>query len=239
LESIKNPWKREMQQIGYNRIGYHTYGFYSGPNDVYNTPKRLTSTQLVSGDIKYADFNGDGVIDEQDQIRIGKNSFPRGTYGIPLKFGYKAFSLNLLFQGSTRFDIYPGSTTMMNDGLTGTFPVYEYQKDFWAPDNTNAKFPRLISGTGINGNNNRETSDFWLIDGTYFRMKDFRLSYDFKSKLLKKIDRLSRLNLSLSGQNIFTLSKSTKYGLDPENNDANNYAYPVGRSFSVNLNIGF
>lgn len=239
LESLKNPYKRTTQEVGYNSVGYLNNGFYQNNEDVYNSVKRLNSTALTSGDLKYEDFNGDGVIDGQDQVRIGKNGFPRGNYGIILDLKYKGFYLNLLFQGSSRFDIYAGSVIQMNDSQGGTTPVFEFQEDYWTVSNRDAMYPRLVSTSGTNGGNNYGASDFWLINGRYFRMKDVKLGYDFKNKLLKKVSWLSHLDVVLSGQNIFTISDATKYGMDPENASNNNYSYPIGRTFAFGVNIGF
>lgn len=239
LEAKKNPYKRTTQQQGYWGIGYQNQGFYQDENDIYNSVKRLNSTNLASGDIKYYDFNGDGVIDGQDQIRIGKNGFPRGNFGFNIGLSYKGFSLNMLFQGATRFDMELGDATKMNSAQTGTTPVYDYHLDFWSPENTNAKFPRLTSSTGINGNNNHPTSDFWLVNGAYLRFKDVQFKYDFKRTVLKDVNWLSSLNVFVSGQNLFTISEATKYGLDPENASTNNYAYPLERTFAFGVTIGF
>ncbi len=239
LESMKNPYQRTTQQVGYNSVGLISHGFYNGNADVYNSVKPLSSTQLVSGDVKYEDFNGDGVIDDQDRVRIGKNGFPRGNYGINMDMRYKGFFLGMLFQGATRFDMYAGSTVMMNDAQSGSTPVYDFQTDFWTTGNTDAKFPRLLSSPGVNGAHNYRNSDFWLINCGYFRMKDARFGYDFKQQLLKNVKWVSRLELVLSGQNIFTISKATKYGMDPENASNNNYSYPMERTFSLGVNLGF
>ena len=239
LADKKNPYKRTTQQTGYYGTGYVCEGFYEGNEDVYNSVQRIGSYDLVSGDLKYQDFNGDGVIDGQDQIRIGKNNFPRGTYGINLGLRYKGFSLGVLLQGCTRFDTYAGSTIMMADAQSGTSPVYDFQKDYWTMENRDAIFPRLTSSLDINGSNNSVTSDFWLINGRYFRLKDVRLGYDFKKKLLKKVDWLTRLELTVSGQNLLTVSPATEYGMDPENASNQNYSYPMERTFAFGVNVGF
>lgn len=73
---------------------------------------------------------------------MGKNSFPRANFGLNVKLDYKGFFLNVLFQGSSRFDMYIAGTAAMNGGQTGELPViYEYQTDFWTPDNTDARYP--------------------------------------------------------------------------------------------------
>ena len=150
------------------------------------------------------------------------------------------FFLSALFQGATRFDMYLTGTAQMNGGQAGELPViYDYHTDFWTPDNTDAKYPRLMSSAGLNGNNNYVSSSFWLINGAYLRMKDFSFGYDFKHSLLKDVNWLSKASLAISGQNLFTISEATKYGLDPENASVEHYGYPNERIFAVSLNLGF
>ena len=237
LENRKNPYLRTTQQVGYYGTGYRTLGYYQDANDVYNNPKRVNSHHLTGGDIKYEDFNGDGKIDGADFARIGKNGFPRANYGINLGVSYKAFSFNMLLQGATRFDIYLGSTILGQSANAGTTPFYEFQLDYWRPDNTGAKFPRLVSSHSVNGNNNVASSDHWLINGAYLRLKDFSISYDLKKAALKDYKWIYAMKLTLSGQNVFTISEATKYGMDPEIVNSDFFGYPNERMFSLGLNV--
>lgn len=240
VSNIMNPYKRQTQQKGYYGNLYDCQGFYQNAEDVLNNPKRLGSYHLTSGDLKYADVNGDGKIDGADQRRMGKSSFPRGNYGINIKLSYKGFFFNTLFQGATRFDMYMTGTAQIHGGQVADLPViYDFHKDFWTPENRNAKYPRLMSSIGLNGSNNHVGSNFWLLNGAYLRMKDFTFGYDFKHKLLKNTSWISTARLAISGQNLFTISDATKYGLDPENASTENYAYPNERIFAVSLNLGF
>lgn len=239
VTSVMNPYKRNSQQTGFYGTLLESQGFYKDVNDVYNSVKRLGSYDLTAGDLKYTDFNGDGKIDDSDQIRCGKNSFPRANYGINVKLGYKGFFLNLLMQGSGSFDMYIAGTAAIAGGQTGQLPVvYEYQTDFWRPDNTDAQYPRLMSSPGLNGNNNYVSSDFWLVNGRYLRLKDFSFGYDFK-RLLKDVNWLTKASLAFSGQNLFTISEALKYGLDPENASTEHYGYPNERIYAISLNVGF
>lgn len=238
LENRKNPYLRTTQQVGYYGTGYRTLGYYQDANDVYSNPKRTNSTNLTGGDIKYEDFNGDGKVDGADFARIGKSSFPRANYGINLGLSYRAFSFNVLLQGATRFDIYLGSSILGQSANAGTTPFYEFQTDYWTPNNTNAKFPRLVSSHSVNGNNNTASSDHWLVNGAYIRLKDFSIAYDLKKEILKDYKWIHAMKLSLSGQNIFTISKATKYGMDPEVASNEFFSYPNERMFSLGLSVG-
>lgn len=241
--SYMNPYQRTQQQKGYYGLLYHSLGFYQSADDVYNSVGIVNSLQsgnLLPGDLKYQDMNGDGKIDSQDYRRLGKSSAPRGQFGININMSYKGFYLSTLIQGSTRFDMYIAGELGLQSGQQGNLMLaYDHQIDHWRPDNTNAQYPRLMSATGDNNNNNYASSDFWLLDGSYIRMKDFQFGYDFKYKLLKNVSWLTRCKVGISGQNLFTISDATKYGLDPENSSTNGYGYPVERTLAFTLNLGF
>lgn len=240
LDIKKNPYKRTVQQTGYAGVYLHNEGYFNNVDEIYNSPVPSGVKNLSAGDLRYSDFNGDGIIDDSDKYRLGKNSFPRANYGININLSYKGFSFNTLFQGATSFDKYLGNEIMMGGIQTGSTPFYGFQTDYWTPDNRDARYPRLVSATSINGSNNTgNSSDYWLVNGAYFRMKDIRISYDFKRTVLKKVNWLSKVMVGLSGQNIFTISETTKYGLDPENADTNRYEYPNERIFAINVNLGF
>jgi TonB-linked SusC/RagA family outer membrane protein len=238
LASQKNPYRRQVQQTGYWGIGYVNAGYYNSSDDVMNSPKIEGSNNLVAGDVKYKDINGDGFIDGADQTRIGKNGFPRGNFGIFSNLGYKGFFANILFQGSTSRNLYI-SDVIRGQSTGGYTMVYPFQLDYWMPDNRNALFPRIAPNSSINGNNNYQQSDFWLTDGRYIRLKTLQVGYDLKSRILKNIDWLAKLDLVLSGQNLFTISPALKYGFDPETGSTNNYDYPVQRIYSLSVNVGF
>lgn len=241
--SRMNPYQRYQQQKGYYGLLLHNMGFYQSAQDVYNSAGYISafnSGYLTAGDIRYEDTNGDGQITSADQRRLGKSGTPRGQFGLNMNLSYKGFYLSALFQGSTAFNMYLSGEMGMQTGQTGDMPLaYDHQKNFWSPSNRDAQYPRLMSNTGLNDNNNYAGSDFWLINGTYLRMKDFQLGYDLKYSLLRNVSWMSKAQIGISGQNIFTLSKSAKYGLDPENSSTNNYGYPVERTIALTLNLGF
>ena len=239
-----NPYHRS-QQVKQNFYGklYKNLGYYTSAEDVYNSAGIINSYNsgyLTAGDIKYEDTNGDGQITSEDQRRLGKSGAPHNQFGLNINLNYKGFYFSTLFQGSLGFDLYVTPALGMQTGQTGDMPVaYDYQTDFWRPDNRDAQYPRLMSNTGLNSNNNYASSDFWLIDGSYIRMKDFQFGYDFKYKLLKNVSWLTRCKVGISGQNIFTISEATKFGLDPEPKDTGYYGYPVERTLAFTLNLGF
>lgn len=241
--SYMNPYIRTQQQKGYYGTLYHHLGYYSSAEDIYNSPgvvNALNSGNLAAGDLKYEDTNGNGYIDSGDIRRLGKSHNPRGQFGINMNFNYKGFYLSMLFQGSTAFDMkLVGPATMKTDQTGSLMVAFDYQTDYWTPANRNAQYPRLMSNTNLNANNNYLDSDFWLINGSYLRMKDFQFGYDLKYSLLRNVAWLAKARVGISGQNIFTISQATKYGLDPENSSTTGYGYPVERVLALTVNLGF
>ncbi|MDE7237413.1 MAG: SusC/RagA family TonB-linked outer membrane protein, partial [Paramuribaculum sp.] len=214
-----NPYTRLQgrKQDVYGRL-YNCYGFYNDVDEIYNSAgyvNAYNSGYMRPGDLRYEDTNGDGQITTEDLRYRGSQSTPHGQFGINISLNYKGFYLSALFQGSTKFDVaIPGSLAMQT-GQTSQLPViFDFQTDYWRPDNTNAKFPRLMSNTPDNSNNNYISSDFWLVNGQYIRLKDVQFGYDFKYKLLKNVNWLSRARIGFSGENLFTVSAVKKYGID-------------------------
>lgn len=231
--TLKNPDTRTTNQIGYWGTGYHCLGYYSSAEDVANSPRLASSTNLVPGDLKYDDINGDGLINSSDQRRIGKAEFPRVIYGITLDLRYKSWFLSSLLQGTGNRDLYLGD-------VIREWHVYDFQKDYWTPDNTDAKYPRLMSSSSYNGSNNTVTSDFWLVNGRYLRLKSLQLGYDFKTEMLKNKSFISDCTIILGGSNLFTISEALrKYKMDPEVGSTNNYDYPTERIYSLTIRLGF
>ena len=238
-----NPYQRNQQRIQKTSgLRLENLGYYQSAQDVYNSvgdPSAFNTGYVTAGDIQYRDTNGDGQITGDDMRFLGKSGSPRGQYGININLSYKGFYLSMLFQGSTPFDTAIPASLGMKTGMSGSLPVmFDHQTDFWTPENRDAQYPRLMSNTNLNGNYNYYNSDYWLVNGAYLRMKDFQFGYDFKYKLLKNVGWLTRAKVGLAGQNIFTISKLTKYGIDPESS-ADNYGYPVERTIAFTLNLGF
>ena len=236
--SLKNPYTRWTQQHDYYGNLYTNLGYYADAADIMNSPKRDNSTNLMAGDLKYYDFNGDGKIDGSDQIRAGAGSSPDTNFGINVDLGYKGWSFNMLWQGASNYNLYLDGIRMV--GNSNYQPViYEFQRDQWAPDNRNATYPRQHASSGSNGGNNFVGSDFWLVDSRYIRLKNLSIGYDFKHTLLKNVKWMSKCRLAFTGYNLLTFSPATKFGFDPEAGRSDGYSYPVSRVYSFSLNIGF
>ncbi len=236
MATLQNPYTRGSGVTGdFLQTGYKNLGFYTNNSQLLTGARRITSINVVAGDLRYEDTNGDGQINGDDFRRIGTNTFPRSNYGLTLDLDYKGFFFSTVIQGSGKRDRYIGD--VVQGGSAQSMLTYDFQQDYWRPDNTDALFPRQVSTSGVNGGNNFTGSDFWLIQSKYVRLKYLQLGYDFKHSLLKKT-AFSQLRLFASGTNLLTSAKSQKYFIDPES-DTNNYGYPVQRTISFGLTAGF
>ena len=235
LSDLMNPYKRQTHQADYYGVGYIDTGFYQNKEDILNSPRRLGSTQTKLGDIGYTDINGDGKIDGEDQVRVGKPTLPHFTYALDFSFGYEGFTLSGLFYGTGERYMTLGDRYQKGEGK---YLYYENQLNYWRPDNTDADFPRLSISSGVNGNNNQVSSTFWMRNASYLRLKNLQLSYDFKYKYLKRCDWLQMCRVNLSGSNLFTISSIGKF-FDPETSSTSGDGYPVQRVYSIGVTIGF
>ncbi|UCS95469.1 hypothetical protein KZP23_10855 [Echinicola marina] len=224
------------------QFGYVSDGLFMSQEEIENHPidqDEVGNTTLIPGDIKYKDLNGDGVITSLDRAVIGRGGFPDMTYGLNLNASYKGFVLDVLFQGASKFNLMV-SGSARNMFANGSIPL-QYQADYrWTPDpnnptvniNPNAKLPgATIDATA----NNNVASDFWLLDGTYMRLKNINLAYNLKSEWTSKIG-LNNVQFYLSGTNLVTFSKLGIYknALDPETpSDRGNY--PLHRNYTLGL----
>lgn len=188
----------------------------------------------VPGDSKYRDVNPDGVIDDADRTTIG-NGTPTLTWGLSSNFTYKNFDLNMFFNGAHGYDIYN-----FTRNTTVNFSNATELLNRWTPTNENTDVP-AYSTTDIR----RENTSRFVEDGSFIRLKNLVLGYNFPDSILDKI-KFSQARIYVGAQNIWT---STDYtGFDPEvnsagNSDTNNGldlgGYPPSKSFTVGLNITF
>ena len=234
--TLANPQIRDQGVVrNYYAAMYNSNGLYQNYFDILNNPTRQTSTNLVLGDVWYQDINGDGKIDGQDQWRTGKPSDPRFVYGITLGGSYKGFTFDVLIQGTGNRNTYLGGYLQGAEGANRV--NFAFQKDFWTANNTGASFPRA-GDNSLNSNNNYASSDFWLINTRYVRLKSLTLNYDFKSIIKNKASFLNQLSVNVGGTNLITLSPCKKY-FDPELANNNNFFYPVNKTFSAGVRLSF
>lgn len=185
------------------------------------------------GDIHYIDRDGDGKITTDDREIRGSEQ-PNLNYFANVSLNYKKWSLDVLFQGVTGVDAYysePFSFGLNTSG-DGSTPL-KAQLDYWTPENTNARYPRLAPNSSYG--NNYHTSDFWHFDASFCRVKSIQLGYTFDQLGLKKIG-ITNIYVYLNAQNPFTFAKEKL--TDPENRGQRG-SYPLVRTYSAGVSLNF
>ena len=188
--------------------GYKTYGIYQ-PDDEF-----LGDAQ--AGDVRIIDINEDGIIDENDRTIIG-NPNPDFTFGMNFSINYKSFSLSALVNGVYGNDIINGNALQMGnaEGLYRNITPEAYH-NAWRPDKVGQTSSTAVTHPRIGykvteGPEFKAISDRFVEDGSYLRLKNITLGYDFP---LSKNSNLESANIYITGQNLLTHTKYT--GFDPE-----------------------
>ena len=216
-----------------------TDGLYQTADDLLDNPHASWTSNLITGDIKYVDVNGDGRIDTNatysgDKVFNHRKSEPLMQYGIDFLLEYDGFFLSGLIQGAGSNWKFIGQNAMPMgvDRLR-----YSKELDYWTPTNTDARFPLLDPGTGRANNSQRDVT-YWMVNCAYVRLKNLQFGYDFKHKLLKNVPWIASAKLSLVGQNLLTFSDANFF-MDPEQGNTENSGYPITRTYSIVFSLGF
>ena len=229
-EHKKYPWLQATGQPVKQPFGWTWIGFYESLDDIKNSPVTTFNPQV--GDLKYADLNGDGIINDDDKGPIGFPEVPNTTFGLSLGLNYKGFDFSVLFQGAANNSVRP-SDELIYDNI-GNFQ--ELHLGRWTEENAaNATYPKLHLASG--GANNRPTnSTFWLRSGNYLRLKNFEIGYQLTPSILKRIG-VGSLRVYANGSNLFTWDKLKL--LDPESPSGRGENYPQQKIYSLGLNLNF
>jgi len=191
--------------------GYETNGLYQSQADIDASPK-IAGLAVSPGDVKFKDLNHDGVIDAKDKTELG-NPFPRYTFGFTYRIAVAGFDAMIFVQGvGKRDEFLRGELVEPYQGGYGA-TLYDHQTDFWTPENTGAKYPRLATSGPSNVNNWQTGSDLFKYNAAYARLKNVNIGYTFNKNVTQKLG-IQKLRVSLIGQNLATLTK-LKFA-DPE-----------------------
>ena len=252
IEMKETPQKNEYMLSRGHRIGarsmYQFWKYYEGEQtkaeyeQAFGTP---FPTQLVAnlqpGDCVYVDLDQDGKIDQNDMTRDnGFTDDPEYMAGLTFGFSWKRLTFNAQFTGAwnvSRYitDVFRQPFFCSSNTTQGGLLSY-HVNDTWTPgsnEDPNALYPRA---TWSNAVQNYAGSDLWEKDAKYLRLKTISLSYDFINPAFKKIG-MTKCEVTLSGYNLFTLTPY-EWG-DPETRASNSPSYPLQRTYTVSLNVGF
>lgn len=251
--------------------GYKVIGRFDKPEDFYYKDAQGNVKQVALptgcsisksgswlGDYRFADLNGDGVIDNNDQTFIG-NPEPKFTFGFGNTLSWKGWDFSFQFTGSYGNKVLnynrrqleiTGSTSNLLTSVLNYARVEKIDpngpddyRNYWVTNASSTTMPRLYTESYSNGNN--RVSDAFVEDGSYIRLQNVSLSYTFPKKWIEHL-YLSNVKLYMNIQNLFTI---TKYdGYDPEvgslygdalKNGIDYNRYPSPRIYTFGINVSF
>ena len=243
--SDNNTEYYEGQIIG-ERWGYETQGIFQSQDEVDNAPtqdKIPNGSNWRPGDIRYADLNGDGEIsvgentlsDPGDQRIIGYET-PRYNFGVNSTIGWKAFTLNVFFQGLLQHDYFPPNNNWVafypfNAGHVENY----YLTDTWSEENPDAYFPAPHIST--NTKQNLQPQSRYVQNGAYVRLKNLTLAYNLPQDIAGKVG-MSSAQIYFAGQNMWEFTRMRR-PLDPEIRPTLTQEYYKQRTYSVGVRVSF
>lgn len=218
--------------------GFITDGLFQNQAEVnayVNGKGELMQPSAKPGDVRFVDRNGDGLITDDDKTKIGKGA-PDWTYGFTVGGDWKGIDVNLFFQGTIGNDVF--DYAQRGDIPAANRPAWIL--DRWHGEGTSNRIPRM---TSANPNGNWRSSDLYVKDGSYMRLKSTQLGYTLPGAIVKRLS-MQRLRIYISAENLLTL---TKYdGFDPElasggytTIGVDRGIYPQARTVSLGANITF
>lgn len=222
-------------------MGYQTAGimqeeeYYGLENQ--KAPLTMKGVEVLPGDVRYIDQNGDRVIDDKDRVIIG-NPNPDFSFALNSTLSYKQWTLDVAFNGVVGNEIINANLIDETDVKNSNLNV---RKDAffqaWTPDNMSNTYPRLgYEPKGV-------LSDRYIENGSYLKLSHVSLSYLLK---LKKVKAIQSLTFNFTASNLFTITSYSGYDPDVNTfaNDADRIgidltSYPVARNFTIGVIANF
>jgi TonB-linked SusC/RagA family outer membrane protein len=235
-----NNWKNNTTNRWSNITwGYNLIGQFQNQEEINNSPIEdgQGNRTLFPGDFKFEDIDKDGLITSNDQIPIGYGTTPDWTFALNGGVTFKNFDINFLFQGATHFN---KNTTYYNkdclpwgrNTLTLFLDNWHHENIYdvnspWIP----GKYPAI---SNMNAAPNANTSQAWLENSQYLRLKSLEIGYSLSPALVSKL-HIAGLRVYANGFNVITWAKMKDY--DPEINNEN--SYPFSRDITFGLTLTF
>ena len=216
--------------------GYKTAGIFQNMDEVaayINKDGGMIQPNAVPGDVRFVDMNGDGKITTDDCTDIGKG-MPDWTYGLNFNVSWKNFDLSMMWQGTIGNDVYDATRPI--DIANANLPSWMLNR--WTGEGTSDKYPRFAWGD----NTNWLSSDLYVYDGSYLRLKNIQLGYTLPKNWTRKAF-VSSLRVYVAAENLLTFTKY--HGYDPEISSGGTSlgidrgVYPQSRTWTVGANLTF
>ena len=237
--------------------GYQSLGIFQSKAQIDALNKAAASKNPINqfyqvagnlpGDRYFADVNGDGHVNADDQVGLG-SPLPKFYGGLNLDASFKAWDFNIYFYGvyGNKILNYVKSSleSFQNRGFVGVQNVsYDYYINRWTPTNPSNTYGRATYNDDAIGSN--VPSSAWIENGSFLKLKNLTVGYTLPTHTISKL-ALTNFRIYLSTQNLFTITNYT--GLDPEiglqggnatQNGVDNGTYPSSRFYTIGLNVTF
>jgi TonB-linked SusC/RagA family outer membrane protein len=213
--------------IGHSQFdifGYQTDGLFQSQSDV---DKAATQVGAAPGRIRYVDINADGVINDLDRTWIG-TTLPKLEYGLRIDLSYKKFDASIFGSGvggRQGFDVY----TRYNNLMQARENVGPGVLNSWSPTNTNTNIP---AATLQDNNNESRTSDYFIVNTSYFKMRNIQLGYSLVPRSV-----FSKIRFFGMAENLFWFKSKDYLSPDPERIDLG--PVPIPKTFTFGINASF
>ena len=212
-------------------FGYVFAGFWT-PEEVANYTEYADHSWVPRpGDTRYVDLNNDMVINSDDQRAIGYPDYPEYIASLSMGADFKGFDISMLWNGVTNVSRQMSDTWRQAFSNLGDRSLLKWLAyNSWTPETAETALAPRISFTGLI--NNTRTSDLWIRDASYIRLKNLELGYTLPTAFTKRFG-VSNLRVYANGYNLLTFDR-LKF-MDPEGQRD----YPLIKIFNLGVNVTF
>ncbi len=222
-----------------NRVDLLGYKVLLGPTLWGNlTPAQQKSYYPIAlGDVRWRDLDNNDTIDYRDQVYMGR-TVPRWTGGFTASASWKNIWVSARFDYAIGFVAYDGPRAWFQSMAQGTFNTTTDVKNTWTPDNINAKYPTYYWADQLFKNNTFRPSSMFYNKGDYLAIREINIGYSLPKEIASKIHSQG-IDITLTGQNLGYLSKSTLYSPESGSVGIGGGGYPLPRTYVLALKFIF
>ena len=233
-EAPTDPWRMRTGHPLNQQFGLIALGLFEDQDEIDLSPEQKFGT-VRPGDVKYLDYNGDGVVDAHDEVASGYSRVPEINYGFGLQINWKGLDFGAFFRGQAHVSYSLGGSFFPFANGVGKGNLFAKAMDRWSEENPNpnAFYPRLSASASAN---NQKASTRTIYDGSLLRLSDLEVGYTFRGKHLKSWGCQS-LRVYFVGSNLLLFSPWDMW--DPESGSTNGSNYPLARKFNLGVRISF
>jgi TonB-linked SusC/RagA family outer membrane protein len=221
--------------------GYDCLGYFESQQEINVWADQTgLNANILPGDLKYRDVNGDGTIDVKDYIPMDSPNVPELNMSFTLSAQYKGFDFSALIQGVSKYSFNfsgRGIEDWGGNAVGGIHNYFEHHKYAWTEERfangEEIRYPRMHpDGSSAS----KATSNYWIIDLQYARLKNVELGYTLPKRMTSSIG-LEKVRLYFNGMNLLTIDNMPEPILDPE--VSNSLSHPIYATYNLGLNITF